>query len=63
MTIELQRPKVVAKRIGFAKTSLYRLIAEGKFPQPIQLGPRAVAWPSDQVDEWIAARIKAGRRS
>jgi prophage regulatory protein len=63
MSIELQRPKVVAKRIGYGKTSLYRLVAQGKFPKPIQLGERAVAWPSDQVDAWIAERIKAGRRA
>ena len=29
--------------------------AEG-FPRPLQLGPRAVGWMSDQVEQWLASR-------
>ncbi|HQR19791.1 MAG TPA: AlpA family phage regulatory protein [Burkholderiaceae bacterium] len=63
MSIEIQRPRLVCKRIGFGKTSLYRMIAAGEFPPPSRVGKRAVGWPSDQVDAWIAERIRAGRKA
>jgi hypothetical protein len=44
------------------RSAIYRLCQLGQFPRPIALGPRASAWPSDEVDGWIAARIAASRR-
>ncbi len=52
--IEFQRPRTVCKRIGYGKTSLWRMVKEGRFPAPLKIGPRAVAWPSDVIDEWQA---------
>lgn len=49
----------VKERTGLSKTAIYRRMAEGTFPSPIQLGKRAVAWRSDQLDEWITAQIEA----
>jgi len=31
---------------------LYNLIAEGRFPKPIKIGQRAVAWIETEVIEW-----------
>ena len=53
----LRLPSVVA-RTGYSRSSLYALIAKGEFPAPVSLGARAVAWPSDEIDQWIAARIR-----
>ena len=41
------------------KTSLYAMAREGKFPKPVRLGRRAVAWPLGAVQAWIEARIAA----
>ena len=49
-------------RTGFSKSTIYNLIREGKFPRPIALGPRAVAWPMEQVDAWINSRIECGQK-
>ena len=34
----------VLARLGFKKSSLYRLMRLGLFPQPIRIGPRMVRW-------------------
>jgi len=31
---------------------MYNLIAEGRFPKPIKIGQRAVAWIETEVIEW-----------
>jgi prophage regulatory protein len=31
---------------------------DGKFPQALRLGIRAVGWDSVEVDQWIAERLK-----
>ena len=39
-----------------SRTSLYRMMAAGRFPRPVRLGSRAVAWRVAEVDEWLANR-------
>ena len=56
----LLRLPAVLDRVGVSRASLYRMIAAGEFPAPVQLSPRSVAWPESDVSEWIEARI-AGR--
>jgi len=43
-------------RTGQGKATIYAKIAAGEFPAPRQIGPRAVAWLSTEIDEWIASR-------
>ena len=57
----LRAPDVLA-RIGHKKTALYDMVKAGTFPKPIKLGRRCVAWPSDEIDAWIRARIAEARR-
>jgi prophage regulatory protein len=56
----LRKPEVLA-RVGLGTTSLYARIKEGRFPAPISLGGRAVAWSSSSVESWIADRIAESR--
>lgn len=57
----LIRKRAVLERTALSNTSLYRLIAKGEFPKPIKLGPRAVAWVEEDIQEWIESRIAASR--
>lgn len=41
----------VLKRTGFGKAWIYRLISEGRFPAPVKIGVRAVAFVESEVDE------------
>ena len=51
----------VQARTGLSRSTIYRRLAEGSFPRPVQLGARAVGWIEEEVDEWIRQRIVASR--
>ena len=52
------RMPAVMERTGLSRASIYRLIHADDFPVAIRLGSRAVGWPAQQIDEWIASREK-----
>ncbi len=52
----LDRLPAVQARVNASKTSIYGWIKSGDFPQPVKLGPRAVAWRRSEVDAWIGSR-------
>ena len=54
----LKRLPDVLNRVGYSRSTIYQLIADGKFPKPVSLGARAVAWLESDIDAWIAARIE-----
>lgn len=49
----------VKHQVGIGRTAIYQKIQRGEFPAPISLGPRAVGWTSDSIENWIESRIKA----
>jgi prophage regulatory protein len=55
----LMRLPAVLALVGLGRSRVYELMAEGRFPAPVKLSQRAIAWPSDEVDAWIAFRIEA----
>ena len=48
----------VQHQVGLGRSTIYRWMSEGKFPKPVQLGGYAVAWAEDEVQAWIATRLK-----
>ena len=46
---------------GLSKSSLYELIRAHRFPAPVHLGPRTVAWVKSEVTTWATERIRASR--
>ncbi len=56
----IRLPKVM-ERIGYSKSNIYKLMATGLFPRPVQLGARAVAWIDEEVEGWIRERIAVSR--
>ena len=59
----LIRRKQVEAQTGLARSTLYKLISLGEFPPPIRITAKAVAWPSSDIDTWIANRIAAGKNT
>ncbi|MEM1149947.1 MAG: AlpA family transcriptional regulator [Pseudomonadota bacterium] len=51
----LRRPEVEALT-GLARSTLYLHIKQGRFPSPVQIGPRAVGWRHSAVAAWLAER-------
>ena len=48
-------------KVGFAPSTLYELIADGKFPPPFKLipGGRAAGWLESTIDSWVRERSTA----
>ncbi|MFV0284443.1 MAG: helix-turn-helix transcriptional regulator [Castellaniella sp.] len=61
--ITLLRLPAVMARIGYGRSKVYDMIGKGEFPPPIKMGARTVAWPSDQIDTWIAERIQSAQNA
>lgn len=55
----LIRLKEVQHRVGLGRSTIYRWMAEGKFPKPVQLGGYAVAWAQEDIDLWIAQHAQS----
>jgi len=53
----LRRPQVEA-RTGLSRSTIYERIARGEFPRPVKIGARAVGWPSNSIDAFIAECIR-----
>lgn len=62
LTLRLLRLPEVKARVGLCRSSIYQRVAEGKFPPPVSLGARAVAWDSRAIDGWIAERLAEGSK-
>lgn len=50
------RMNVVVRMTGLSRSTIYRLIATKKFPFPVRLASRAVAWRSTDLDRWNQER-------
>ena len=55
--IVLLRRPAVEQKTGLARSTIYKLMALGKFPKPVQLTKKAIAWPSNVIDAWIDETI------
>ena len=55
----LLRLPEVRTRTGLPTSTLYALMADGKFPKPVKLSARSVAWPESGVTDWITSRLEA----
>ena len=51
-----RRPLVLAA-LGISSSTLRNLIEQGLAPKAVQLGPRSVGWPEDEVQAIVSARI------
>ena len=56
--ISILRRKQVEKRTGLSRSTIYLRIQGGTFPQPVNLGGRAVGWLENEIEAWLAARIE-----
>jgi prophage regulatory protein len=49
----------VSKITGLSRSSIYLYVSRGDLPNPIKLGgnqSRAIGWPSNEIDAWLASR-------
>jgi prophage regulatory protein len=49
----LIRIKEVCLLVSVGRTTIYKMVEEGSFPKPLNLGPRFKAWQKQTVIDWI----------
>lgn len=52
----LRRP-AVSSRLGLKRSTIYDHASKGLITRAVQIGPRAVGWPSHEIDAISTARI------
>ena len=50
------RMPAVVRMTGLGRSTIYRLMSEDKFPSPVRLAKRAVAWRRIDLEQWSAGR-------
>jgi prophage regulatory protein len=56
----LRFPDVVTKT-GLSKSAIYGRIRSSEFPVPVPLGPRAVGFVEQEINEWLERLIRRSR--
>ena len=54
--LKIMRLPDVVDATGLSPTTIWRWERAGRFPRRRQVGPNAVGWMSDEIQEWIRAR-------
>jgi len=55
--MRLIRLKEVIHLTGLGRSTIYKFMASGNFPDSVSLGARAVAWDERQIKAWILEKI------
>ena len=54
--MRILRKPAVSDKVGLSSVHIMRLVKDGKFPEPIRLGPASIGWLASEIDEWIQAK-------
>lgn len=60
---KLLRLPAVMERCALGRSSIYAGVKAGTFPAPVRLSARAVGFREDEIDRWVAERVKTGGQS
>ncbi len=50
----LSYPQLRERGVPYTREHLRRLIADNRFPAPVALSNKRIAWVEDEVSDWIA---------
>lgn len=53
----------VKARTSLSRSAIYRGMKAGTFPTPVPITHNRVGWVASEIDRWVRAQIKAGRRA
>ena len=57
---KIYRLKNVIEVTGMSRSTIYRLMEQGKFPKPIKLSQRIIGFLEEDIDQWIQERYQEG---
>ena len=52
-------PKTVCERVALSRATIDRLVAAGKFPQPIRITEHRIVYKAHEVQAWIEEKAAA----
>ncbi len=55
--MRIVRRKELRHLVGYSPAHIDRLEKAGQFPKRVELGPGAVGWVDEELQEWIKARV------
>jgi prophage regulatory protein len=47
------------KGVPYCRDHLRRLVDNGTFPAPVKVGEKRIGWVEREIDDWLAAKIRA----
>ena len=56
LKVKLVRMPEVVEATGLSKRTVEKWCRDGRFPAPVRLSARAIAWRVSDVEEWIESR-------
>ena len=59
MDDRLLKRRQVEEITGLSRSSIYRLMPMGEFPQRVRVGPAAVRWRESDITAWVESRPEA----
>ena len=59
MNNRLLRRRDVERITSISRASIYRLMRDGRFPEPLKVGPRAVRWRESEINSWLEGRPRS----
>ena len=51
-------PRQVCDRVALSRATLDRLVSAGKFPAPMRLTERRLAFNAEAVEQWMAEKLE-----
>lgn len=59
--MRLLRLREVISTLGFgSRTTIWRAVKRGDFPQPVIIGRNSIGWRADEIEAWVAALPRRG---
>jgi len=55
--IRLGAQPQVSAIAGISKSEIWRLVRQGRFPEPVRLGKRCTRWNLVEVEQWVRERL------
>ncbi len=63
MNRTIKRIREVMQITGLSRSTIYKMIDEGRFPAPLKLGRRAVGWTDKMIEDWVNSLEEADRNA
>ncbi len=61
MSEQILKLPEVKMTTGLARSTIYKLISENRFPKQIKLTSFSSGWLKSEIDQWLEERIAASR--